>query len=319
MKKALVTGGLGFIGSHLVDRLLVDGWEVVVFDNLLTGDRSNLAHHNNNKNLRILQGDIRNLDGVIDASRGCNAVFHLAAHALMRVSLSDRRADLDYNLVGTLNVLDAMMANKIPDLIFASTSAIYGEAEIVPTPEDYRGVQTSLYGASKLACEAYSEAYLQLFSSMRFWAYRFGTVLGERCRRGAIWDFEHKLLKNPAELEILGNGKQSKDYLYVKDCVDGIMLGFEKSSSRVNIFNLGLEEQTTVDALADIVIQEMGLSGVKKKYTGGDRGWIGDNPVVYLSIEKMKKLGWKPQMAPRDVIRLTANWTRKELEAKPPN
>ena len=318
MKKALVTGGLGFIGSHLVDRLLEDGWDVSVLDNLLTGDRSNLAHQKNNKDLKILEGDIRDLDTVTRASRGCNAVFHLAAHALMRVSLNDRRADLDYNLVGTLNVLDAMLANKIPDLVFASTSAIYGEAKVIPTPEEYFGVQTSLYGASKLACEAYAESYLEL-GLRRFWAYRFGTVLGERCRRGAIWDFEQKLLKNPDELEILGNGKQSKDYLWVKDCVDGIILGYEKTSDRVNVFNLGLEEQTSVDALADIVVEEMGLSNVKKKYSGGDRGWIGDNPVVYLSIEKMKKLGWKPEMKPRDVIKLTAKWTRRELETKPPN
>ncbi len=312
MKKALVTGGLGFIGSHLVDRLLVDDWKVVVLDNLLTGDRSNLSHHKENRDLIIVDGDIRDLEAVKLASLNCDAIFHLAAHALMRVSLGDRKADLDYNLGGTLNVLEAMLSNKISDLIFASSSAIYGEATVVPTPEEYQGTQTSLYGASKLACEAYSEAYLEL-APMKFWAYRFGTVLGERCRRGAIWDFEHKLLKNPRELEILGNGKQSKDYLYVKDCVDGIMLGYEKSSARVNIFNLGLQEQTTVDELADIVIQEMDLSAVKKKYTGGKRGWIGDNPVVYLSIDKMKRLGWTPKMPPLEAIRLTARWTRNQL------
>ncbi|MFI5420518.1 MAG: NAD-dependent epimerase/dehydratase family protein [Nitrososphaerales archaeon] len=312
MKKALVTGGLGFIGSHLVDRLLVDGWRVVVLDNLLTGDRSNLSHQKENGNLKILEGDIRDIGAVKSASLECDAVFHLAAHALMRVSLGDRRADLDYNLVGTLNVLEAMLSNNIQDLIFASSSAIYGEATVVPTPEEYQGVQTSLYGASKLACEAYAEAFLEL-APMKFWAYRFGTVLGERCRRGAIWDFEHKLLKNPDELEILGNGKQSKDYLYVKDCIDGILTGYEKSSARVNIFNLGLQEQTTVDELADIVIEEMGLSAVRKKYTGGERGWIGDNPIVYLSIEKMKRLGWIPKMPPQEAIRLTARWTINEL------
>jgi UDP-glucose 4-epimerase len=263
-------------------------------------------------NLRIVEGDIRDIETVSKVSQGCDAVFHMAAHALMRISLNDHKVDLDHNLVGTLNILEAMTTNGIPDLVFASTSAVYGEATIVPTPENYSGVQTSLYGASKLACEAYCQAFLEL-SPMKFWAYRFGTVLGERCRRGAIWDFEHKLVNNPTELEILGNGKQRKDYLYVKDCVDGIMLGYEKSSSCVNTFNLGLEEQTTVDELANLVIQEMGLSNVRKKYTGGERGWIGDNPVVYLSIEKMKRLGWKPLMKPADVIRLTARWTLKEI------
>ena len=289
MKKALVTGGLGFIGSHLVDRVLENGWQVVVLDNLLTGTLENLSHQKNNPKVQIVEGDIRDLEAVKKASQGCDAVFHMAAHALMRASLTDHRVDLDYNLIGTLNVLEAMIANNIHDFIFASTSALYGEAAITPTPEEYIGIQTSLYGASKLACEAYAEAYAE-FSHIKFWGFRFGTVLGERCRRGAIWDFEHKLLKNSAELEILGNGKQSKDYLHVKDCVDGIVLGYEKSSRRVNIFNLGMQEQTTVDELADIVIEEMELSNVKKKYTGGERGWIGDNPVVFLSIKKMQDL-----------------------------
>ncbi len=315
MRRALVTGGLGFIGSHLVDRLLLDGWEVVVLDNLLTGRRSNLAQHAGDPRLLVKEGDIRDLPTVVDASSGCSAVFHLAAHALMRVSVSDHRADLDYNVVGTLNVLEGMVANKVPDLVFASTSALYGEAEVVPTPEDYSGIQTSLYGAAKLAGEAYASAFVQL-APMRFWAFRFGTVLGERCRRGAIWDFAHKLLKNPSELEILGDGRQRKDYLSVGDCVDGIVLGYERSSKPVNIFNLGLQEQTTVDQLADVVIQEMGLTGVRKRYSGGKRGWIGDNPVVYLSVERIKALGWQPKVSPLEAIRQTARWTIGEIEGE---
>ena len=314
MRKALVTGGLGFIGSHLVDRLLDDDWRVTVLDNRLTGRPSNLAQHEGDPNLEIIDGDIRDLKTVTSASAGCDAVFHLAAHALMRVSLSDHRADLEHNVMGTLNVLESMVSNGIQDFVFASTSALYGEAKVVPTPESYSGIQTSLYGAAKLAGEAYAQAYTQ-FSPMKVWAFRFGTVLGERCRRGAIWDFEHKLLNEPSELEILGDGRQSKDYLYVKDCVDGIMLGYEKGTDDVNIFNLGLEEQTTVDELADIVIEEMSLSKVKKKYTGGARGWIGDNPVVYLSIEKISALGWRPKMSPADTIRLTARWTLQEIGA----
>jgi UDP-glucose 4-epimerase len=312
MRRALVTGGLGFIGSHLVDRLLADGWGVVVLDSLLTGHRSNLAHHKDNPRLEVREGDVRDIQAVSAASRGCDAVFHLAAHALMRVSVNDHQADLEHNVVGTLNVLEGMAANRVHDLVFASTSALYGEAEIVPTPEDYSGIQTSLYGAAKLAGEAYASAFVQLVP-MKFWAFRFGTVLGERCRRGAIWDFEHKLLKNPEELEILGDGKQSKDYLSVSDCIDGIMLGYEKSSQPVNIFNLGLQEQTTVDELADIVIQEMGLSKVRKSHTGGQRGWIGDNPVVYLSIRKIQELGWRPRVPPKEAIRLTARWTLNEI------
>jgi UDP-glucose 4-epimerase len=315
MKKALVTGGLGFIGSHLVDRLLKDGWEVVVLDNLLTGRTSNLSQHKNNAKLSVLKGDIRRRSTVSRASTGCDAVFHFAAHALMRISLGDPTADLDYNLNGTIRVIEGAVANSVPDIVFASTSALYGEAEVIPTPENYSGTQTSFYGASKLAGEAFASAMTQ-FKPMKFWAFRFGTVLGERCRRGAIWDFEHKLLKNPEELEILGDGKQTKDYLYVGDCIDGIMLGYRRSSDPVNIFNLGLTERTSVDELAEIVIQEMGLANVKRKYTGGSHGWKGDNPIVNLSSEKIKALGWSPNVRPGEAIRVTARWTLKEIRAK---
>ena len=289
-KRALVTGGLGFIGSHLVDRLLDSDWEVVVLDNLGTGHRANLAHRADNPNLRITEGDIREIRDVSSVTAGLDAVFHLAAHAMMRVSASDHAADLENNLLGTLNVIESMNTHRVPHLILASTSALYGEAAVVPTPEDYLGIQTSLYGAAKLAAEAYACAYTQ-FSALQLWSFRFGTVLGERCRRGAIWDLSHKLVQTPAVLEILGNGQQKKDYLHVKDCVDGIMTGYDKASDRVNIFNLGLQEQTSVDELADIVIDEMGLADVKRLYAGGERGWIGDNPVVHLSVREVALLG----------------------------
>ena len=312
MKQALVTGGLGFIGSHLVDKLLEADWRVVVLDNLLTGDRSNLAGHKGNPHLKVIAGDVRNMSMVTRCSRDCDAVFHLAAHALMRASLKDHRADLEHNIIGTMNVLEAMVVNKIQDFVFASTSALYGEAEVTPTPENYSGIQTSLYGAAKLTGEGYASAFTK-FSPIKVWAFRFGTVLGERCRRGAIWDFTHKLVKNPAELEVLGDGKQRKDYLSVTDCVDGIMTGYLRSSDPVNIFNLGLQEQTTVDELADLVIEEMGLHGVRKSYTGGSHGWVGDNPIVYLSTEKIRRLGWRPRMSPADAIRMTTRWTLEEI------
>ncbi len=271
-----------------------------------------MSHQKGNPRLKVIQGDLRNPETVSKCSRGCDAVFHFAAHALMRVSLHNHRADLEHNIVGTLNVLESMVANNIQDFVFASTSALYGEAKVTPTPETYSGIQTSMYGAAKLAGEGYASAFAE-FSPMKVWAFRFGTVLGERCRRGAIWDFTHKLLENSSELEILGNGKQSKDYMSVTDCIDGVMLGYERGSDRVNIFNLGLQEQTTVNELADLVIEEMGLSKVKKKYTGGARGWVGDNPVVYLSTEKIRGLGWKPKLSPAEAIRLTAKWTLREV------
>jgi len=308
MKTALVTGGAGFIGSHLVDRLIDDGWRVKVIDNMTCGRTDNLAHHRKNKNLQFVQGDLTDAVSVSKMVQDCNTVFHLAAHANIRRSMEDHKVDLQNNLIGTINILDAMMANGVNDLVFASTSAVYGEATVKPTPESYAPLQTSLYGASKLACEAYTEAYTQ-FSPINFWAFRFSNVIGERCRRGVIWDFVHKLMANPKELEMLGDGKQSKEYLYVKDCVDAIMLGYEKASERVNIFNLGLDTQTTVDGVADIVIKEMKLSKVKRKYTGGPRGWIGDNPLVILDNSKIKKTGWKPKCASEEAISRTVRWT----------
>lgn len=309
MLKAIVTGGAGFIGSHLVDRLVSEGYSVTVIDNLSSGYMENLEKHKNNKEVKVLKADLRDAKRIAKIFRGHDVVFHMAAHANIRESLKDRMADLENNVIATINVLEAMCKNGVQDLVFASTSAVYGEAAVRPTPEDYFPVQTSLYGASKLACEAYAEAYTEL-APLKFWAFRFANVVGERCRKGVIWDFVHKLLKNPYELEILGNGRQSKEYLHVKDCVEGMLIGYRKASSKVNIFNIGVDEQTTVDRVADIVIEEMHLDKdkVKRKYTGGPRGWTGDNPVVELSLDKIKKLGWKPKVSSEEAIRRTVRW-----------
>jgi len=311
--KAIVTGGAGFIGSHLVDRLLGEGYFVSVVDNMSCGCLENLQHHSGNPRLTVHNVDIRDAGQLNRIFAGHDVVFHMAAHADIRRSLEDHRADLENNVVGTLNVLEAMYKNGVQDLVFASTSALYGEAEVMPTPEDYSPVQTSLYGASKLACEAYMEAYTQ-FSPLKFWSFRFSNVVGERCRRGVLWDFVHKLQRNPRELEILGDGRQSKEYLYVKDCVDGMMIGYRRASGSVNVFNLAIEEQTMVDRVADIVIEEMGLRNVKRRYTGGPRGWIGDNPVVVLSIDRIKRLGWKPKVSSEEAIRRTVRWTLNEVK-----
>lgn len=310
--KYVVTGGAGFIGSHLVDRLLDDEHSVTVIDNLSCGKLENLSSYSLVDFVNVDIKDSEQVDKVI--SRGYDAVFHLAAHANIRKSLEDHRVDLDNNVIGTLNILEAMRKNHVKDLVFASSSAVYGEATVRPTPESYYPTQTSLYGASKLACEAFAEAYTE-FSSIRVWAFRFANVVGERCSRGVVGDFVRKLLKKPTELEILGNGKQSKEYLYVEDCVDGILTGYHKSSGKVNIFNLGMETQTNVDEVADIVIEEMGLENVKRNYTGGVRGWIGDNSIVELSLKKIKSLGWKTEVSSEEALRRTARWNiQKEMK-----
>jgi len=318
--KALVTGGAGFIGSHLVDRLLDEGHSVTVVDNFSCGTRENLRSSLSlsSRKLEIAKVDIADGKRVskVFSENKYDTVFHLAAQADIRKSLLGFKGDLENNVIGTLNILEAMKKYGVNDLVFASSSALYGEATVRPTSEDYSPIQTSLYGASKLSCEAFTEAYTE-FTKIRMWAFRFTNVIGERCRRGVIGDFVRKLLKNPKELEILGNGKQSKEYLYVKDCINGMLMGHLRSSERSNIFNLGVSCQTTVDEVANIVIEEMGLSGVKRKYTGGSRGWIGDNPIVELSLKKIKGLGWDTEVSSEEAIRRTARWNieneRKEV------
>jgi UDP-glucose 4-epimerase len=309
--KALVTGGAGFIASHIVDRLLADGYEVTAMDNLTEGRLANLAHLKKEKRFRFVKADLRDARAVSKLVKGADAVFHLAAQANIRRSLVDHMADLENNLIGTINIMEGMMRWKVNDLVFASTSAIYGEATVRPTPEDYMPVQTSLYGSSKMACEAYMQAFSQ-FSDISSWSYRFSNVVGERCRRGVTWDFVKKLRRNPKELEILGDGKQSKEYIYVADCVEGIMTGYNRAKGRVNAFNLAVEENRTVDEVADIVVREMKLSGVKRRYTGGPRGWIGDNPVVHLDITRLKSLGWAPKVSADEAIARTARWAIAE-------
>ena len=315
-----MTGGAGFIGSHLVDRLLDEGHSVTVVDNFSCGTRENLRSSLSlsSRKLEIAKVDIADGKRVskVFSENKYDTVFHLAAQADIRKSLLGFKGDLENNVIGTLNILEAMKKYGVNDLVFASSSALYGEATVRPTSEDYSPIQTSLYGASKLSCEAFTEAYTE-FTKIRMWAFRFTNVIGERCRRGVIGDFVRKLLKNPKELEILGNGKQSKEYLYVKDCINGMLMGHLRSSERSNIFNLGVSCQTTVDEVANIVIEEMGLSGVKRKYTGGSRGWIGDNPIVELSLKKIKGLGWDTEVSSEEAIRRTARWNieneRKEV------
>jgi UDP-glucose 4-epimerase len=291
-----------------VDRLLEEGYEVQAVDNLSEGHLENVAHLKKNKRFRFLKLDLRDAKSTEKVVAGNDVIFHMAAQANIRKSLTDHMGDLEHNVVTMINLLDGMIKHKVNDMVFASSSAVYGEATVIPTPEDYMPVQTSLYGASKLAAEAWSQAYSQ-FCPINVWSFRFANVVGERCRRGVIWDFVHKLQKNPRELEILGNGKQSKEYLYVKDCVEGMMTGWRRTKGPVEAFNLGQPRQTLVDEVAEIVTAEMKLNGAKRKYTGGERGWIGDNKLVELSLKRMAKLGWEPLTPPEEAIRMTARWT----------
>jgi UDP-glucose 4-epimerase len=306
--KCVVTGGAGFIGSHLVARLLRDGHEVLAIDDLTAGHLENLSPLKSSERLRLSKVSITQRKPLVHLLAGADVVFHLAAFADLRASLKDHRRDLEVNTGGMVNLLDAMTSNSVPHLVFSSTSSLYGEAQEVPTPESYAPTQTSLYGASKLAAEAFAEAFTE-FTDLSLWTFRFSNVIGERCRRGVIWDYLHKLARNPHKLEILGDGNQSKEFLYVADCVDGMMLGYHKTSEKVNKFNLATETNMTPDEIADIVIDELGLKRVRRTYTGGKGGWVGDNPVVRLDVTRMRTLGWSA-VTPSDVaIRRTVRWT----------
>ncbi|MBI5001392.1 MAG: NAD-dependent epimerase/dehydratase family protein [Euryarchaeota archaeon] len=307
MKDAFVTGGCGFIGSHLIDRLLADGCSVSNVDSLATGVKEYVAHHDGNKSLKNHYFDLKDLAKVEGAMAGCDTVFHFAANADIRRGLDDTFRDLERNVITTYNVLESMRKHDVKDIVFASSAAVYGDQKTFPTPEDAPKTQTSFYGASKLSCEAFIEAFCEAYG-MRSWMFRFVSVVGERHPHGVTYDFVKKLLANPRELEIFGDGRQRKSFLHVQDCVDGFMHAHKHAKGKVNVFNIGNVDTITVSRVADIIVEEMGLKGVRFNYTGGDRGWIGDAPVVHLSIQRLRVLGWEPKIGVEEGIRRTARW-----------
>jgi len=302
--RALVTGGAGFIGSHLVDKLVNEGYEkVTVYDNFSSGREDFIQHHVGKGYFKLVRADL--LDGdVIDRElkEGYDVVFHLAA--IPDVRLGEKMPEISkIDILATYNLLDAMRKRDVKNIVFSSSSTVYGEAPPVPLKENYGPLlPISVYGAAKLACEALISSFCHTFD-MKGWIFRFANVVGSRSTHGVIFDFIKKLRKNPKELEILGNGKQKKSYLYISDCIDGMLFGFERSSDQINLFNLGTEGATEVNDIAKMVVEEMGLEGVKFRYTGGDRGWKGDVPRFQFNIEKIKSLGWKPKYESDEAVR----------------
>ena len=305
----IVTGCGGFIGSNLVDRLLLLGHEVVGVDNFSTGQKRFLESALSNRNFTFKEVDLLDLGQLIKAFAGGGVVFHLAANADVRFGIEHPEKDLQQNTVATYNVLEAMRANRAKKIVFSSTGSVYGDADVVPTPENGPfPIQTSLYGASKSACEGLISAYCEGFG-FQSWIFRFVSILGERYTHGHVFDFYNQLKSDPMRLRVLGNGMQRKSYLYVQDCIDAIFLAVERASEKVNIFNLGVDGYCEVNDSISWICEYLGVDP-NIEYTGGDRGWVGDNPFIFLDTKKIQKLGWMPKYGIREGVIKTVEFLR---------
>jgi UDP-glucose 4-epimerase len=310
MKKYLVTGGAGFIGSNLVDRLLSLGHEVTAFDNLSTGQLRFLEKAQQSDRFKLIEGDLRDAYSIRNAVVGHDAVFHLAANADVRFGLDHPDKDLRINTIGTFHVLEAMRLADIKTIAFSSTGSVYGEPDVIPTPENCPfPVQTSLYAASKLAGEGLIAAYAAGFGFTAY-IYRFVSILGERYSHGHVYDFYRKLLADPNTIEVLGDGTQRKSYLYIEDCLDAILAAMESSRESVNIYNLGRDDYCCVDDSLGWISEELGVKP-QRQFTGGKRGWVGDSPFILLDTQRIKSLGWSAKVAIPDAVIRTLRYLKE--------
>lgn len=313
MQTILITGGAGFIGSHLTDRLLQENNKVIVLDNLSLGRRSNLDEALKNENCTFIEGDIldQNLLESIFENNKIDFVFHLAANSDIARSHANPNVDLDMTFLTTYSILKAMLKYNVKKLMFASTSAIYGQTGGAEVNETYGPLfPASHYGAAKLASEAFIASFVENYD-FQAWITRFPNVCGERTTHGILHDFVKKLKNNPNELEVLGNGKQAKPYLYVKDLVDAILFVIKNTNDRINYFNLGVTDQTSVSEIAEMVIKSMQLNATIR-YTGGDRGWIGDVPKFAYNLDKIHNLGWRAKLSSNEAVQQAINHILKD-------
>jgi UDP-glucose 4-epimerase len=290
MMNILVTGGAGFIGSHLVDRL-VEKNRIIVLDNLSSGKIEFINHQLNNPNFEFHKLDLLT-DDISKYFKNVDEVWHLAANPDIRIALKNTRIDIDQNILVTYNVLEAIRKNNIKKIFFTSSSTVYGEANVLPTPESYSPLSPiSLYGGTKLACEALISAYCHTFD-IRAAIFRLANIIGPRLTHGVIFDFVNKLKQSKSKLEILGNGNQTKSYLYISDCIEAMLLVEEKLQKQIEIYNIGSKDWTSVKRIAEIVTEEMNLTP-KFVFTGEERGWEGDVPKMLLDVSKIEKMGFK--------------------------
>jgi len=308
-----ITGGAGFIGSNMADALAKDGNNhITIFDNLSTGFEEFIRPlmSKDKDNVRIVIGDLLDGKKLNEAIKDSEFVFHFAANADVRSGYLHPGKDLEQNTIATYNVLEAMRLNGVNNIAFSSTGSVYGEAKKIPTPEDASfPVQTSFYASSKLAGEALISSYCEAFGFTGY-IFRFVSILGERYTHGHVFDFYGQLLQNPDELYILGNGKQKKSYLYISDCIDAMLMITQKAKSAVNIYNLGTDEYCEVDDSVRWICEYMGLNP-KLAYSGGDRGWIGDIPFIFLDCSKLKTLGWKAEFSIKQAVIKTIQYIER--------
>jgi UDP-glucose 4-epimerase len=296
-----------------VDRLLEDGHDVVAFDNFSTGQEQFIAGALRHPRYRLVRADLLDLDTISAAMAGSEVVFHLAANADVRFGTDHPRRDLEQNTIATWNVLEAMRTQGVRRIAFSSTGSVYGEAAIIPTPEDCPfPVQTSLYGASKVAAEGLIQAYCEGFG-IKSCIFRFVSIMGERYTHGHVFDFYKQLLDHPGELRVLGDGTQRKSYLYVQDCVDAILLAMDRASTPVSIFNLGTDEYCQVTQSIQWICDRLGLHPTLD-FTGGDRGWIGDNPFIFLDCARIRALGWRPKLTIQQSVVRTLEYLEQHQE-----
>jgi UDP-glucose 4-epimerase len=312
MQKVFITGAAGFIGSSLADRLLAEGLAVVGWDDFSTGQRPFVEGALKHKAFRLVEGDNLDLPALTAAMKGCDTVFHLAANADVRFGTDHPDKDLKQNTVATFNVLEAMRANGVKRIAFSSTGSVYGEAKVIPTPEDAPfPIQTSLYGASKVAGECLIQAYAEGFG-FEGYIFRFVSILGERYTHGHVFDFYKQLLAHPDHLRVLGDGSQRKSYLYIGDCLSAMLHVVRRGlagKARVEVFNLGTAEYCQVKDSIGWICEALQLKP-RLEFTGGDRGWIGDNPFIFLETAKVRGTGWASQLTIREGILRTLHWLK---------
>ena len=306
-RRVLVTGGAGFVGSHVADRLLAQGAEVTILDDFSTGWRQFVP-----AGVRLVEADLLDPSAARSAVEGCDFVFHLAANADIKDNLLEPRRCIEQNVVATQNLLEGMRAAGVREVAFASTGSVYGEATVVPTPEDAPfPIQTSIYATSKLAAEGLLTSYA-LGYGFRAWIFRFVSLLGPRYTHGHVIDFWRRLRRDPTRLDVLGDGHQKKSYLHVGDCVTGMLVAIEKAREPINLFNLGHHDWIEVDRSIAIITATLGVRP-RIVHAGGERGWVGDSPRILLDTARLRALGWAPTRAIEESIVETLAF----LEANP--